>query len=309
MTGGVSVVVPVFNSGTTLTHLVAELKKGLSGVETCEVVLVDDDSVDDSWKVIRALSDEHREVRGLRLARNVGEQSAVLCGIDAARYDTIVTIDDDLQQPPTSIPNLLDALEDGVDLVYGIADRYRHSATRQLAASVMKPVLEHLFRVPGASSTSAFRAFRTRLRDGFPPSPGPMCSVDGLLATVTTDVVTITVPHHPRRAGRSQYTPAKLIAHTMSVIAGGSASPLLFATVTGLVCLAAALITGTTVVVVGIVGSRPISVGWLLVSGNAALFGVVLLALGILGEFAARILLRAGGQPAYVVRDTTDSDA
>lgn len=306
--GGVSVVVPVFNSGTTLPQLVVALLDGLSDVGGHEIVLVDDGSADDSWKVIQALSDEHPSVRGIRLTRNVGEQGAVLCGIVASERPTIVTIDDDLQQSPGSIPDLLMALTDDTELVYGVPERDRHGPGRRLAAGVTKPVLEHVFRVPGAASTSAFRAFRADLRSRFPPTPGPLCSIDGMLRAATTDVAVVRVPHRPRRAGRSQYTLTKLVTHTMSVIAGGSAAPLLFATATGSGTILAAVVGVLAVVVGTLAGWVASPFPWLLVCIGGALLGLVLLALGILGELVARVLLRAGGQPAFVIGETTSPD-
>jgi hypothetical protein len=302
----ISVVVPVYNSESTLRDLVDGIAAALED-ETYEVLLVDDASADGSWREVQKLASEVPEVTGVRLARNVGEQNAVLCGISRAGNDTIVTIDDDLQQPPAAIPELLSCLSDeGHDLVYGVAARYEHGVGRQVAAAVTKRLLEHVFRVPGASSVTSFRAFRARLRDPFPSSPGPLCSVDALLSASTTKIGHVEVDHVARRSGRSQYTPAKLVAHTMSAIVGGSASPLLFATVAGLLCLVAAAAGVVAVAVDRIVGGSAVAAEWLLVSVAAGLFGLVLVALGILGEYAARILLRVGGYPAFVVAESTD---
>jgi Glycosyl transferase family 2 len=310
--GGVSVVVPVFNSGATLPLLVAALEEhlaALADVEHHEIVLVDDGSVDDSWKVIRALADEHPEVRGLRLAYNAGEQSATLCGIAAARHDTIVTMDDDLQHGPASVADLLGALTDEVELVYGVPDRDRHHLGRRVAAGVTKPVLEHVFAVRGAGTASAFRAFRTELRERFPAVPGPLASVDGLLGNATTSVATVVVAHHHRRAGRSQYTAAKLMGHTMSVVVGGSPAPLRFATLCGFACLALGASGLVGVVLAALFGAIAQPVAWLLVATATVLFGILFVALGLLGEIGVRILQRAGGQPTYVVRDATEPDA
>lgn len=310
MQAGLSVVVPVYNSGATLPLLAASLVEHLEGVGEYEVVLVDDGSVDDSWKVIQALSDELPVVRGVQLAYNAGEQSATLCGIAAARFDTIVTMDDDLQHDPSSIPALLAALEDDVELVYGLPDRDQHSFGRRAASRVAKPSLEHVFKVRGAGSNSAFRAFRTELRDRFPGAPGPMSSVDAMLANAGPAMTTVVVPHHPRRMGRSHYTTLKLLSHTMNLIADGSPSPLLFATVTGVACMVGGVLGVFGVVVAAVLGSLGSPVPWVVVALASIVLGVVLVALGILGELAVRILARAGGSPAYVVRRTTgDSDS
>ncbi len=304
----ISVVVPVHNSRATLPVLVPRILDALASLDgTVEILLVDDGSTDDSWSMIRGLAAGHPEVCGLRLARNVGEQNAVLCGVLHARLDVIATIDDDLQQPPCSLPVLASALTDDVDVVYGTAAQYEHGALRELAAIVTKSVLERGFGVPDASEATSFRVFRAHLRRSFPDWPGPLCSIDGLLSAATTKVLHVEVGHHPRVAGTSQYTPSKLFTHTMSTIVGGSTSPLLFATVAGIVCLVA-----STLGVVGMLVRRivdgPISPAWLFAFVLVALLGLVLVALGILAEYAVRILLKAGSAPAFVVAESTWED-
>lgn len=304
----ISVVVPVHNSRATLLVLVPGILDALASLGgTIEILLVDDASTDDSWQVIRGLADSHREVRGLRLARNVGEQNAVLCGVMHARLDVIATIDDDLQQPPASLAALASALTDDVDVVYGTAAQYEHGVLREVAANVTKSVLEYGFGVPDASSATSFRVFRARLRDSFPERPGPLCSVDGLLRAATTEVVHVEVGHHPRVAGSSQYTASRLFTHTMSSIVGGSTSPLMFATVAGIVCLVGSAL-GVVGVLVGRIVHGPLSPLWFLLCLLFALVGLVLVALGILGEYAVRILLRAGSAPAFVVAESTWGD-
>jgi len=301
----ISVVVPVHNSQATLPVLVPRILDALATLGgTVEILLVDDASTDDSWQAIRGLADSHPEVRGLRLARNVGEQNAVLCGVMHARLDLIATIDDDLQQSPDSLPTMASALTDHVDVVYGTAAQYEHGVLRETAAIVTKSVLEHGFGVQDASSATSFRLFRSRLRASFPEHPGPLCSVDGLLRATTSKAVHIEVPHHRRAEGKSQYTLGKLFTHTMSTIVGGSRSPLMFATLSGIVC-----VLGSMVAIVAVLVERlecgPISPLWLLVCVLSVQFGLVLVALGVLGEYAVRILDRAGGAPAFVVAEST----
>ncbi len=305
----VSVVVPVHNSAATLHDLVTGIRKELAPLGgAVEVVLVDDASADGSWDVISDLARDHSEVQGVRLARNVGEQNAVLCGVLRASHPVVATIDDDLQQPPSALPELVAALTDDVDLVYGVATRYEHGPVRQVAAVVTKWALEHVFRVTGAGSVTSFRVFRASLRGAFPSMPGPLCSVDGLLWSATTRVAHVEVDHRARQSGRSQYTPAKLVAHTMSAIVGGSTSPLLIATATGLLCLLGALGGAVAAAVDRVVLGGPLSLGWLAVCVGLVVGGVGLVSLGILGEYAARILLRAGGYPAFVVAESTCDD-
>lgn len=304
----ISVVVPVHNSQATLPDLVSRVLGAIDASGgTAEILLVDDGSNDGSWQVILELVECHPDVRGLRLSRNVGEQNAVLCGVMHARFPLIATIDDDLQQPPSSLPQLMSALGDNVDVVYGTAARYEHGALRELAAILTKWVLEHGFGVPDAGRMTSFRVFRTRLRDSFPERPGPLCSIDGLLRDSTPNVIHVEVEHDRRVAGNSQYTPRKLLVHTMSTIVGGSTAPLMFATLAGILCLLGSMF-GVGVVLIERMRHGPISPLWLIVCVLIALFGLVLVALGLLGEYAVRILHRAGGAAAFSVAESTWDD-
>lgn len=299
-----SVVVPVYNSAATLEPLVSGLLVALRPLDDAiEILLVDDASSDDSWAVIRELTSIHREVRGFRMARNVGEQNAVLCGILNASGLVIATIDDDLQQPPDALPALIAALGDDVDVVYGTARRYRHGVAREVVTSPTKWALEKVFGVPGARRTTSFRVFRSALRDSFPDRPGPLCSIDGLLRSATSRIIDVPVDHHRRRKGRSQYTTTKLIAHTSSTIVDGSVSPLRFCGMVGAAFLLAALAAvGWSVARYLLDGS--VSALWGVVVLLLVLGGSVLVALWILGEYAVRIFARSAGVPAFVVAES-----
>lgn len=136
--GSLSAVIPVFNSGRVLPELVARLEPVLrEAAEDFELILVNDGSDDDSWAAIAELASAHPWVRGLDLMRNAGQHNALLCGIRAARHELIVTLDDDLQNPPEEIPALLDELrEKGLDVVYGTPHREQHGVLRDLASRV-----------------------------------------------------------------------------------------------------------------------------------------------------------------------------
>ena len=124
---GVSVVVPVYNSGDILPELVRRLGDVLHGTfGFFEVLLIDDGSPDRSWSAICTLAAQCHWVRGISLMRNYGQHNALLCGIRAAKYETIVTMDDDLQHPPEEIPGLLDKLAEGYDVVYGTPPKAQH---------------------------------------------------------------------------------------------------------------------------------------------------------------------------------------
>lgn len=297
----ISVVVPVFNSQETLVRLVDELRSALTG-RNFELILVNDGSQDGSWKVIKQLSSEHRWIRGIDLMRNYGQHNAVLCGIRAAREEVIATIDDDLQNPPAEILKLLRKLEEGADVVYGTPKRQTHGFLRDFASRVTKLTLQGAMGAETARKISAFRVFRTNLRDAFENYSSPFVSIDVLLTWSTQRFTSVTVENRPRTVGVSNYTIRKLLVHALNMATGFSVLPLQIASWLGF---------GFTIFGFGVLayvlgryliegGSVP---GFAFLASIIAIFsGAQLFALGIIGEYIARMHLRSMNRPAYAVR-------
>ena len=187
-----SVIIPVFNSAKTLKNLIQIIDQTLVGVKR-ELILVNDGSRDRSWDVICDLSIEHSWVRGINLMRNYGQHNALLCGIRAARNEIIVTMDDDLQNPPDEVPRLLTKLSEGFDVVYGTPVKENHGLMRDLASRITKIALQNAMGAETAKNVSAFRAFRTKLRAAFDKYSGPYVSIDVLLTWSTQRFAAIPV--------------------------------------------------------------------------------------------------------------------
>jgi undecaprenyl-phosphate 4-deoxy-4-formamido-L-arabinose transferase len=297
----VSVVVPVFNSQETLPLLAAEVASAFEG-RTFELLLVNDGSRDKSWNVIEALASEYPWIRGIDLMRNYGQHNAVLCGIREARYDVVVTIDDDLQNPPGEVRHLLPKLDEGYDVVYGTPRRETHGFLRELASRITKVALQGAMGAETARNISAFRVFRSKLRDAFKDYDSPHVSVDVLLTWATQRFAFVRVESRPRAFGASNYTVHKLLVHALNMATGFSAVPLQIASLLGFIftlfgfgVLAYVL---TRYFIHG--GSVP---GFAFLASVIAIFsGAQLFALGIIGEYLARMHTRSMKQPSYAVR-------
>ncbi|HET7443406.1 MAG TPA: glycosyltransferase [Solirubrobacterales bacterium] len=299
---GVSVVVPAFRSAASLPRLADRLAEVLGPAAIpYELVLVDDGSEDGTWEAIERLAAEREEVRGLRLARNYGQQSALLAGIRSARRAQIVTLDDDLQYRPESIPALLDALAAGADLVYGMAEERRHRRGREWTTSLAKRLMRVATGDPMVTRISALRAFRTQLREGFTTFDGPYVSIDALLLWSTRRIAEITVPHDPREEGRSGYSPRSLARHALTVVVGFSSRPLRAASALGFLCtVLGALLLAYVLLRYALSGSHV--PGFAFLASTITIFsGVQLFALGVIGEYLARMYPRVMGHPAYAV--------
>ncbi len=268
--------------------------------------MVDDGSSDDSWSVISKLSCESHELKGIQLSRNYGQHNALLCGIRAARMPLIITIDDDLQSPPEEIPLVFSKLDDNTDVVYGTPAEEKHSFWRKAASRITKMVLQNAMGASTASRVSAFRIFRTRLREAFSDYGGAFVSIDVLLSWGTTRFESVDVRHDRRKYGRSQYTIRRLVFHALNMMTGFSTLPLEIASMMGFIFTLFGLciliyVVGRFVLEGGSVPGFPF-----LASIIAIFSGVQLFSLGIIGEYLARMHFRIMDKPSYAVRTETD---
>ena len=304
-----SVVVPVYNGQTNLPALVERLESVLrQHALTYELILVNDGSRDQSWMCICQLAAQNDQVRGIGLLRNYGQHNALLCGIRAARHETIVTMDDDLQHPPEEIPQLLAKLDEGFDVVYGTPFQQQHGLWRDLASTITKWALQGSMGAETARRISAFRAFRAQLRDAFSSYRSPFVSIDVILTWATTRFVAIPVRHDPRQSGTSNYTMRALITHALNMVTGFSTLPLQLASWIGfsftLLGLAILVFVVSRYLVVG--GSVP---GFPFLASIIVIFsGAQLFTIGIIGEYLARMHFRMMERPTYAVRSTTFCD-
>jgi undecaprenyl-phosphate 4-deoxy-4-formamido-L-arabinose transferase len=302
--GSLSVVIPVYNSEGSLTELVARLCAVAAAERTpFEIILVNDGSRDRSWDVIDQLTRKHVEVRGINLSRNYGQHNALLCGIRAAHHEIIVTIDDDLQHPPEEIPRLLRKLNEGHDVVYGVAEQEPHGCWRGAASRLTKWLLCRLTGAGAGQPISAFRVFRTLLRDAFRDYRSPYALIDVLLTWGTTRFAAVAVPHQPRRVGVSNYTLRRLVGHAFNLLTGFSTLPLQLTTWIGFGCTLFGVLVLTWVLGNYVVRgtSQP---GFPFLASIISIFaGAQLFALGILGEYLARVHFRLMDKPQYLVRD------
>ena len=305
----ISAVVPVYRSAPGLPELHRRLSAALQAISKHhEIILVEDGGRDKSWSVIEGLARNDPHVRGIRMSRNYGQHNALLCGIRAARYDVIVTLDDDLQNPPEEIAKLIGRLDADTDVVYGTPETEQHGFLRDQGSRITKLALQSAMGAETARNVSAFRAFRARLRDAFATYRGPYVSIDVLLTWGTTKFAHVPVRHEPRRLGESNYTFRKLVTHAFNMLTGFSTLPLQIASVIGflftlfgfaiLVYVLASYLTNGSIVP-----------GFAFLASIIAIFsGAQLFALGIIGEYLARMHFRTMDRPTYLVSQVIGDD-
>jgi glycosyltransferase involved in cell wall biosynthesis len=301
---GISVVVPVYKSEAILPELVQRLAKTLPSLAgQYELILVNDCSPDASWEMICKLQRQYPWILGINLMRNYGQHNALLCGIRAARQDVIVTMDDDLQHPPEEIPKLLTVLANGYDVVYGTPQREQHGLGRDFASLATKMALRNLVGAEIASQVTAFRAFRRQVANAFRQYEGSFVSVDVLLTWGTNRFAATKVHHEVRKQGVSGYTFRKLVTHSMNMMTGFSTVPLQFASIVGFFFTLFGI--GVLIYVVTRYFLRGDAVpGFPFLASIIAIFsGAQLFALGIIGEYLARMHFRMMDRPSYAMRE------
>lgn len=304
---GISVVIPAFGTPGSIEALCDKVAKHVGPLaESIEVILVDDGSEDDTWQRIAHAAASRSWVRGLRLSRNYGQHNALLAGMREATLPIVVTMDDDLQNPPEAVGALLAALTDDVDLVYGSPVKETQSAGRNVASVATKRLMSRLLGPDINPRMSAFRLFRRDLLASSEGADDPYVSIDVILSWATTKVAVVDVEFAKRASGASGYNLSRLIRHALNMVTGYSTRPLRWVSMTGLVIGAFGLALLVYVVIRFLIEPSAVE-GFTFLAAAISLFsGVQLLSLGVVGEYLSRMHFRTMGRPPYSIRSRTE---
>lgn len=295
-----SVVIPVYNSETTIAPLVSRLHDCLTGM-AFEVVLVNDGSADRSESVCRELAIVYDTVEFISLRRNFGEFNAVLCGLNHAQGQFTVIIDDDFQNPPETILTLLKTAEAGqYDVVYSRYTEKKHTWVRNLGSRLVNTLTTYSLGKPSDLYLSSFKLIRREIVDEIIRYRGPYPYIDGLIFRVTRNVGSVLVQHHARAEGQSNYTPRKLISLFLNVFIGYSLWPIRGFTVLGAGLFGLGLLAGFIWLAGWLAGAFSAS-GWgVVLWAFGTGLGLLLLFLGVLGEYLGKLFMAHSGLPPYV---------
>jgi len=297
-----SIVIPVYNASRSIAELIAALETlPIEGGH--EIILVNDGSLDDSLEVCIGLIAKARvPITLVNLARNYGEHNAVMAGLRHATGAHVITMDDDLQNPPDEVQRLLAfAQETGKEVVYTYYDDKQHSFWRNLASRFTNRVADFVLDKPGGLYLCSFRCISAFVVREIIRYEGPFPYVDGLILQVTTDIDRLLVRHLPRAIGRSNYTIRRLLRLWMNMFVNFSVMPLRISTIIGFVLSAGGAIGGAAAVFEALFAEPP--PGWAsLFAAVLVLSGVQLVILGIIGEYLGRVYLTPNGKPQSVVK-------
>lgn len=298
-----SIVVPVYNSATTLSLLLERLVHAIDPLtRDYEIVLVDDGSRDESWAVLQSLRARYGDhMVAIQLMHNYGQHNALMCGLGVARGEYVVTMDDDLQNPPEEIPKLLAHIKDrGLDLVYGCPSERSHAGWRNLGSRIVWHFYRTVFRNP--ITPTPFRIMRLQLARSVMFYDLNFTYLDGLLAWCTGRIGGVEVEHHPRAQGSSGYSLGKLLGLALNLYTNFSLIPLQLVSALGVVTAASGFLVGVYYLFQFFASSIAVPGFASTIIAILILGGAQLLALGVIGEYLGRLHLNVNRKPQYVVR-------
>lgn len=300
-----SIVIPCYSSSHTIVQVVEETYKEMTelGRTPFEFVLVDDCSPDEgaTVRVLHELADEYTNITVVELAINAGQHNAMMAGLARASGDAIISMDDDMQTHPSQLPKLFAEFDKGHDIVYAYYKDKKHSGFRNFGSWVNFNTVRILIGKPKDMKTSSFWIIKKFVRDSVIQYQTKYTYLQGLFLRTTKDIVCVPVEHFERAYGQSGYTLKKLIG-LWSNIMGFSIVPLRFATRFGGVVSVLALFAALLVVIRKLIHPE-LAVGWASTIVTITFFsGLIIMFLGLIGEYVGRMFLAAGHDPQYVIR-------
>ncbi len=300
-----SIVIPVYRSRSTLIELYKRLVTVMKGINNSfEIIFVDDDSPDNSWKILTNLYKNYKDIRLIQLTRNFGQHNAIMCGIAHSKGDYIITMDDDLQNPPEDILKLINKMKQGFDIVYGEYKVKKHSSLRNIGSHFVQYVYKRIFQVSG--NLTSFRIIKRNTAEKILDYKLNYTFIDGLLAWQTKNIGYVFVSHQKRASGKSNYDIGKLFALTYNMITNFSIFPLQLASITGFLfsflggLLAIFYALKKIFFDIPVTGYTSIMIAILIFSG------VQLITIGLIGEYIGRIHLNMNQKPQYSIRSIKD---
>lgn len=304
--GLISIVIPCYNSEKTIEQLVRITMEELEQTPySCEFILVNDSSKDNTFEAIKRLTEKYPYVIGIDLAKNSGQHNALMAALHQVRGEIIVGMDDDMQTHPSQLPKLLDKLNCGYDLVYGKYEKKKENALRRWFSSLNNYTLGKMINQPKEITTSSYWVAKRFLVEEIKKYPHSYSNLRGLFFRSTNNVGNVEIKHFERAYGTSNYT-LKSLMRLWSSCLNFSIIPLRIFLVIGFITAIIGFIGFILIVVQKLLGIS-ILAGWS--STMSAIFffsGIILTCLGVIGEYIGRIFMCINQTPQYVIRDIID---
>lgn len=303
-----SIVIPVYNSESIIEKTIEKIRSELSKYSVnYEVILVNDGSPDNSWKIIKRLAKNAPNIKAINLVKNYGQHNAVLCGFANAKGDYVITMDDDLQNPPSEIIHLINKTkEDDYDLVFGQFKEKKHASYRRLGSKLIGYLNYKIFNKPRDIVLTNFRIIRKDVIERVLLHKTAYPYIPGLVLMYSSSIANVLVAHHSRAEGRSNYTIKKIFSLVSRLLINYSSYPLRVMSSIGLVVSGLSFLVAVFYLLYAFfVGSNV--QGWTtLVVLTSFLGGFIIALLGIIGEYLSRILDQLSSEYSYFIKEIVE---
>lgn len=306
-----SFVIPCYGSETTIEIVVNEIRETLKQRPEYdyEIILVNDCSPDRVWPRIRALALADSHITGIDLAKNFGQHAALMAGYRHCTGGLIISLDDDGQTPACELFTLVDKMKEGWDVVYASYAHKMHSGFRNFGTWMNERMTESLIGKPKGLRVTSYFIMRRFIADEILRYENAYPYIEGLIFRATRNIANVPVTHHERMVGESGYTFSKLLALWFNGFTAFSVKPLRIATFCGSACACIGFLYGIYVVIRKLVDSS-IEMGWSsIIASIFFLGGLILIMLGMIGEYIGRIYISINNAPQYTIRQVVTADS
>lgn len=300
----ISVIIPCYNSEKSIQDVVNNIKSVLLDVFDYQIILVNDYSKDNVWEIIKVLCEEDEKIVGLSLSQNFGQQAARMAALDAVSGDYIVFMDDDGQHDPQGIIKMIQKIKEGFDIVYAGFKQRRESVFRIWGSKVNRIMTELLIGKPKDVNTSSFFVTRRFVIEELKKYNTPFPYLFGYFMKITKNVACVELEHQERMYGKSGYTLKKLLKLWTDGFTSFSIVPLQIASVWGIGCTFLGFITGIVMIMRKLLYPN-IAAGYTSIIATILFCGgLIMLMLGIIGEYIGRIFITINCIPQYVIKES-----
>lgn len=305
----VSFVIPCYKSALCIGHVVAEIQEAMSGMDQYkyEIILVNDCSPDNTFEVIRNLCEKYPNIIGINLAKNFGQHAALMAGFHYISGDMVVCLDDDGQTPANEVGKLLESLEQGNDVVYAKYSNKHHSTFRNFGSKLNELMTRFMLGKPKNLYLSSYFGARRFVVDNMILYENSYPYVVGLVLRATKKIGNVEVTHRERELGISGYNMKKLMGLWFNGFTAFSIKPLRMATIVGTTCAAAGFIYGIFTIIKKFVNPEVMMGFSSLMAGLMFIGGMIMIMLGLIGEYVGRIYISMNNSPQYVIREMVES--
>ena len=304
----ISIVIPVYNSAESIDSLSSQIHHQLNDI-SYEIIFINDNSNDDSWEKLKELSSSNKNTIALNLAKNFGQDCAIMAGLHHMTGDMVVIMDDDLQHDPSDILNLKKKLTDNDhDVCYGRFVKKQQSLIKNIGSWLNDKVANVVLKKPKEIYLSPFKILRKSLVERITKYDGPYPYIDGLIFRYTSAISSIDIQHHKRSFGKSNYSLQKSISVWLRVLTNFSIIPLRLSTIIGIFSAFIGFSLALYFIILHFLGVVEPE-GWRsLIVSILFIGGVQLMALGVIGEYVGRAFLYQSKEPQFIIKDIKKSN-